>query len=328
LKDVARLAFEMGAEEEAAEAEDAFGYRPAPEHAGLLEEADDDGFAARRVEDLHGPAEGQAAGFSNPMRHRSQERNWRRGRESRRRPCVRDRGGRGASRRGRRCPPTRFMIGAGANSRAADERTTAGMCGSLRARECRPEGSGQCRFSHDDESAAAVLFRIIPKKRSKCGMSRSASKTTSDYPEFVVMRESFNRYFERGLPTSTFHDLVKKGKIIPMNSMRGFFLLNASLRRLGLKEVAELPRLTSKQNLENVTRLAFTLIDRDLFPPPPWLHFVEVIDLATCDHALRIAEQHRSNVEAFDHIMLKLAYFGGALDAAAMMEADHAGTLP
>ena len=40
------------------------------------------------------------------------------------------------------------------------------------------------------------------------------------------------------LPTSTFHDLVNKGKITPFKHIRGMYYLNASLRRLGLKEVA------------------------------------------------------------------------------------------
>ena len=35
---------------------------------------------------------------------------------------------------------------------------------------------------------------------------------------------------------STFHDFVNKGKIIPMKGIRGFYLLNASLSRLGLRE--------------------------------------------------------------------------------------------
>jgi hypothetical protein len=55
-------------------------------------------------------------------------------------------------------------------------------------------------------------------------MSRSASKTqtTTDCPEFAVTRDAFNRYFEKPLPTSTFHDFVNKGKIVPMKGIRGF----------------------------------------------------------------------------------------------------------
>ena len=79
-----------------------------------------------------------------------------------------------------------------------------------------------------------------PKHISKEAPSRrinGSSATTSDYPRFIVSREHFNRYFEKPLPTSTFHDLVNKGKIIPMEGMRGVYQLNNSLRRLGLPEV-------------------------------------------------------------------------------------------
>jgi hypothetical protein len=52
-------------------------------------------------------------------------------------------------------------------------------------------------------------------------MSRSASntQTTTDCPEFAVTREAFNRYFEKPMPTSTFHDFVNKGKIVPMKGI-------------------------------------------------------------------------------------------------------------
>ena len=40
------------------------------------------------------------------------------------------------------------------------------------------------------------------------------------------------------------------------------------------------------------------------------------------DHALRMADQHRKAVEAQESTTLKLAYFQGVLDCAAMMEAE------
>ena len=40
------------------------------------------------------------------------------------------------------------------------------------------------------------------------------------------------------------------------------------------------------------------------------------------DHACRLVAQYREKVEAFDHAELKLAYFQGALDWAAMMDAE------
>lgn len=69
------------------------------------------------------------------------------------------------------------------------------------------------------------------------------SKTTaaSTFPEFVVRREMFAAYFHPPLQTSTFHDLVNKGKIVLFKHLRGFYLLNESLKRLGLGQVPSMP---------------------------------------------------------------------------------------
>ena len=149
-------------------------------------------------------------------------------------------------------------------------------------------------------------------------MRRSGTQTnteaTSDCPEFVVKRESFNRYFEKPLPTSTFHKLVNEGRITRFKHMEGYFYLNDSLRRLGLREVRELPKPPSDRSMDDIVRLAFFLIDPKLFPEPSWLLAVEAIDLKDADHATRLADQHRDKVQAFEHVELKLAHFQGALD--------------
>jgi hypothetical protein len=151
-------------------------------------------------------------------------------------------------------------------------------------------------------------------------MSRTVSntKTTTDCPEYVVTREAFNRYFEKPMPTSTFHDLVKKGKITQFKAMRGHFLLNDSLRRLGLREVRELPKPPPAPSLDDIIRLAFTMIDRNLFPEPSWLLHVEAINAKDADHATQHANRHRDKVESYEHVAEKLAFFQGALDWASM----------
>lgn len=145
------------------------------------------------------------------------------------------------------------------------------------------------------------------------------------YPEYGVRAEVIGRFFTPPLASSTFHDLVNKGKIVPLKDLRGFYKLNDSLRRLGLKEVRELPKPPSAPSMEDVMRLGFTFIDELLFPAPSWLLNAEVIDGKTADHALRLAEQHRAEVEALDHVALKMAYFQGALDAAHLMDAEEEG---
>lgn len=152
-------------------------------------------------------------------------------------------------------------------------------------------------------------------------MSRASDPLATSCPEFAVRRETISRYFSPPLASSTFHDLVNKGKIVPMKGMRGFYLLNDSLRRLGLREVQKLPLDPERRSLEEIMRYAFTLIDRILFPEPTWASEAEVIDLRDMDHARSLADQHRDTVAGLEHHALKLQYFQGVLDGVSTLEA-------
>jgi hypothetical protein len=46
-----------------------------------------------------------------------------------------------------------------------------------------------------------------------------------------------------------------------VKGIRGFYKLNESLRRLGLREVPSLPQDPSKRTTEEILRMAFTQID-------------------------------------------------------------------
>ena len=154
-------------------------------------------------------------------------------------------------------------------------------------------------------------------------MSSLKSKIEADDgPEFIVSREFFDQFFEKPLPQSSFHDCVNKGRIIPWPGMRGRFLVNESLRRMGLPKISEIPKEKKVRSLEDLTRFAFTLIDVLLFPAPSWLLAEETINLVDGDHACRVADQHRDSVEALSSPDLKLAYFSGVLDAVFLAEED------
>jgi hypothetical protein len=141
-------------------------------------------------------------------------------------------------------------------------------------------------------------------------------------PEFIVRRQVFDRYFERPMASSTFFDLVDGGKILAWPHMKGHYYLNRSLRQLGLPTVTALPEAARTRSLEDIARLAFTIIDPDVFPAPPWLLTEESIDAATADHARRLADQYRERVQAQRTAEEKLHYFAGVLDAQFLIEAD------
>jgi hypothetical protein len=141
-------------------------------------------------------------------------------------------------------------------------------------------------------------------------------------PDFAVSREVFMRYIEPPIGKTKFHDLVNKGQVLKARGLRGYYLLNESLQRLGSREVRELPKAPKARSLEDIARLAFTLIDPVIFPAPPWLLAVDVMDVRDFVHAEGLADNHRQQVEALEIAAEKLHYFAGVLDAQVMIEAD------
>ena len=69
-----------------------------------------------------------------------------------------------------------------------------------------------------------------------------------------------------------------------MKGVRGVYKLNDSLRRLGLREVSELPQEIQLRTTEEITCLAFHIIDPSVFPSPSWLIDGEGIDWRDADH--------------------------------------------
>jgi hypothetical protein len=143
-------------------------------------------------------------------------------------------------------------------------------------------------------------------------------------PEYAVRRETICQYFDPPLPRSTFHDLVNKGQIIPLKGLRGFYKLNESLKRLGLREVAAPPK-EPKRSLLEIAQLALTFIDPELFPEPSWMLGVEELDIREVDHAQLMADLHRAPLEELPSIPMKLAYGAGVLDGQWLLEKE--GTL-
>ena len=141
-------------------------------------------------------------------------------------------------------------------------------------------------------------------------------------PEFAVGREVFMHFIEPPIGKTKFHDLVKRGLIVKVKELRGFFRLNESLRRLGLREVASLPKDIPKRSTEEILRLAFTAIDPLTFPQPSWADAAEGLDMNDVDHARLLFNLHREFVEELETPHERLHYFAGVLDHQRIMESE------
>ena len=145
---------------------------------------------------------------------------------------------------------------------------------------------------------------------------RQASKAPpTGFPEYAVRRETISGFFDPPLARSTFHDFVNKGIILPIKGIRGFYRLNDSLRRLGLREVPKIPKEDSRRSQEDVLRLAFTLIDAVLFPVPGWLMREGEVEFREEEHARLLADLYRPEMESLGSYQEKLALAAGLLDA-------------
>lgn len=149
-------------------------------------------------------------------------------------------------------------------------------------------------------------------------------KEHSNHPEFGVRAEVIGRFFSPPLASNTFYDYVNKGQIVPLKGIRGFYKLNDSLRRLGLREVAKLPVEVPARKPEELILMAFHGMDPEVFEAPSWLLAVEAIDEADFHHAQSIVAQHATAVAELTHDRLKHGYLQGVLDAAAIEAEDRA----
>ena len=140
---------------------------------------------------------------------------------------------------------------------------------------------------------------------------------TKPNPDYAVDRETLTKFFHPPIGRSTFHDLVNRGKIIPVKGIRGYYLLNESLRRMGLREVAALPS-NPHCSPEDYVRIAFNLIDENLFPLPPVMMTWEP-QQQDWSYAWMLAEKHRAAIEQCEEPEMKIAYASGVMDAEYML---------
>ena len=155
-------------------------------------------------------------------------------------------------------------------------------------------------------------------------MSKSSgSNEPTGYPEYGVRKETICGYFSPPMPSSTFYDRVNEGIVVPIKNMRGFYKLNESLKRLGLREVSELPAVPVARSSEDMLRLAFHLIEPEVFPAPGWFLITEYLTSAEIHHLDLIVEKHEAIMEEYEEDRLKIGYFQGVLDAESLMQVER-----
>jgi hypothetical protein len=151
-------------------------------------------------------------------------------------------------------------------------------------------------------------------------MSSSSSKNLPTISkEFSVGRSDFDEYFAEPLPKSTFFDLVKNRKILPLKGRRGQYRLNASLIRLGLPPVDSLPQkplaTSSRRTGREILELAFTFIDPHVFDVPSWVCDEDKLTKEDEIQARILANLFRSDVVALSSTEEKSGYAMGAFEA-------------
>jgi hypothetical protein len=154
-------------------------------------------------------------------------------------------------------------------------------------------------------------------------MSKSSARNEpTGYPEYGVRKEDICAFFSPPMPSSTFHDRVNKGIIVPIKGMRGFYKLNDSLRRLGLREVPALPQKITPRTTEEIIRFVFHTIDPEVFPPPSWVMAEDAVDGRDGDHATLLIERHADAVAALGTLGEKHAFMQGLLDIDYLAQRD------
>jgi len=98
---------------------------------------------------------------------------------------------------------------------------------------------------------------------------KATSKLPPGIPEHAVDQETLMRFFRPPVGRSTFYNLVKRGVIVKLKEVKGYYLLNESLIQLGLQPVSELPvNPNAAQREQELQKLAMSMAAPDVEPKP------------------------------------------------------------
>ncbi len=179
-----------------------------------------------------------------------------------------------------------------------------------------PHGEG--RETDESIEGAGIDGKRSARLRDHLDLSLMAARSSSrclppGALEFAVDRQTITQFFSRPIGRTTFYDLVAKGVILPLKGLRGFYLLNESLVRLGLRPVPALPAKQTRSR-GDLLRWAFWMLDPLLFSRPGW---VMNSHRQTDDEWISalLAQVHGPRLNALGSVEEKLAYAEGAVQA-------------
>jgi len=153
-------------------------------------------------------------------------------------------------------------------------------------------------------------------------------KTTPKLPpgitDHAVDQETLMRFFGPPIGKSTFYNLVRKGVIVKMKEVQGYYLLNESLVRLGLPHVSELPAPPDAAWRERqLTELALSLAAPDVVPRPSWMLTDDRLTAHERSHVALLAMSHFRELQKITLQPERLAYVTGAFDACEMINSPR-----
>ena len=128
------------------------------------------------------------------------------------------------------------------------------------------------------------------------------------------------RFFGPPIGRSTFYNLVRRGVIVKIKEVQGYYLLNESLVRLGLPPVSELPATPdAAQREKQLVELALNLAAPDVVPMPSWMLTDDRLTAHEKSHVALLAMHHHRKMQDITLLPDRLDYLQGVLDAAEML---------
>lgn len=149
---------------------------------------------------------------------------------------------------------------------------------------------------------------------------KTTAKLPPGIPDLAVDQETLMRFFGPPIGKSTFYNLVRRGVIVKMQEVQGYYLLNESLVRLGLPHVSGLPVTPDAARRERqLVELALSLAAPDVVPVPSWMLTDARLTAHEKSHVALLSMHHHRKMQDITLQPDRVAYLQGVLDAAEVL---------